>query len=166
MVFYWTLVARQLARCFESKPQLRPSPTPLPDSISAADFQISLSSAQQNQIREIFELFDTDGGGFIDRKELQFALSALGFQQENQMKQRNTETADLLDSILSDGTVTLAEFTALMTGEVMGTNAYEDVQAVFAALSVSDGESRHNDLITLGKLEAACLKFEVPPLII
>jgi Ca2+-binding EF-hand superfamily protein len=160
------LVARQLALYFESNPQPRPSPTPLPDSNSAADYQISLSSAQQNQIREIFELFDTDGGGSIDKKELQFALSALGFQQENQMKQRNTETAVLLDSILSDGTVTLAEFTALMTGEVMGTNPYEDVQAVFAALSAPDGESRHNDLITLDKLAAACLKFGVFPLII
>jgi hypothetical protein len=72
----------------------------------------------------------------------------------------------MLDSILSDGTVTLAEFTALMTGEVMGTNPYDDVQAVFAALSVSDGDSRHDNLITLGKLEAACHKFEVPLLII
>jgi Ca2+-binding EF-hand superfamily protein len=120
-----------------------------------------LSSAQQNQIREIFELFDTDGGGSIDKKELQFALSALGFQREKRMKDRSRETADLLDSILSDGTVTLAEFTALMTGEVMGTNPYEEVQAVFAALSTSDGETRHDNLITLGKLEAACLKFEV-----
>ncbi len=33
------------------------------------------------QIREIFELFDTDGGGSIDRGELDFAMSALGFQK-------------------------------------------------------------------------------------
>ncbi len=33
------------------------------------------------QIREIFDLFDTDGGGTIDRGELDFAMSALGFQK-------------------------------------------------------------------------------------
>jgi Ca2+-binding EF-hand superfamily protein len=130
--------------------------------MSADDYQISLSLAQQNQIREIFELFDTDGGGSIDKKELQFALSALGFQPESKLKKANTETAELLDNILSDGTVTLAEFTALMTGEVMGASPYEEVQAAFAALSWPDGESRHDGLITLGKLEDACLKFEVP----
>ncbi len=161
VIFYWTLVARHLARCFETDPHLRPPPTPLPDSISAADYQISLSAGQQNQIREIFELFDIDGGGYIDRKELQFALSALGFQEENQLKGRNAETANLLDSILSDGTVTLEEFSALMTGEVLGNNPYEELQAVFAALSMSDGENRHNNLITAGKLETACQKFEV-----
>jgi Ca2+-binding EF-hand superfamily protein len=161
VIFYWTLVARHLARCFETSPQLRPHPTPLPDSISASDYQISLSAAQQNQIREIFELFDTDGGGFIDKKELQFAMSALGFQAEAHLKEKKTETANLLDSILSDGTVTLAEFSALMTGEVLGSNPYEELQAVFAALSMSDGESRHDNLITLGKLQACCKKFEV-----
>ncbi len=48
-----------------------------------------------------------------------------------------------------------------MTGEVIGTNPYEEIQAVFAALSESDGESKHDNLITAGKLEAACLKFQV-----
>ena len=161
VIFYWTLVARHLARCFETSPQLRPPPTPLPDSISAADYQISLSAAQQNQIREIFELFDTDGGGYIDKKELQFAMSALGFQSDTQLKEKKSETANLMDAILSDGTVTLAEFSALMTGEVLGSNPYEELQAVFGALSMSDGEEKHDNLITLGKLQAACMKFGV-----
>jgi Ca2+-binding EF-hand superfamily protein len=32
------------------------------------------------QIKEIFDLFDTDGGGYIDRRELDLAMVALGFQ--------------------------------------------------------------------------------------
>ncbi len=32
------------------------------------------------QIKEIFDLFDTDGGGTIDRRELDLAMVALGFQ--------------------------------------------------------------------------------------
>jgi Ca2+-binding EF-hand superfamily protein len=39
-----------------------------------------LSEAQAAQIKEIFYLFDTDGGGTIDTQELGFAMVALGFQ--------------------------------------------------------------------------------------
>ena len=40
---------------------------------------ISLSDQQLAQIREIFDLFDTDGGGSIDAKEMDAAMFALGF---------------------------------------------------------------------------------------
>ncbi len=129
-----------------------------------------LSQAQENQIKEIFELFDTDGGGFIDRKELEFAMNALGFQSQDSgkdhLKGKNSLLAGsssnrLLDSMVSDGKVTLKEFIGLMTGEVLGRNQYEEAQTVFAVLCRSDGESRHDNLVTLGKLEAACLEFEV-----
>ncbi len=157
VVFYWTLVARLLSRKFDAEPHRRPAPAPLPDSMKRASPQLLLSPAQNDQIREIFELFDTDGGGSIDRKELEFAMTALGFQS------RNDQAADLLDVIAGDGKVTLTEFSLLMTGEVLGRNQFEDVLVVFAALSKSDGESRHDNLITLSKLEGACLEFEVCP---
>jgi Ca2+-binding EF-hand superfamily protein len=129
--------------------------TPLPDSAKPVSLQISLSPAQQDQIRQIFELFDTDGGGSIDRSELEFAMTALGFHSQN------NHAANLLDTIAGDGRVTLVEFSSLMTGEVLGSNQIEDVQAVFAALSKPDEESRHNNLITLRKLQDACQKFKV-----
>jgi centrin-1 len=46
--------------------------------------QITLSEAQEAQIREVFYLFDTDGGGTIDVKELNSAMMALGFQADAQ----------------------------------------------------------------------------------
>jgi Ca2+-binding EF-hand superfamily protein len=155
VIFYWTLLARLLSRNFDANPHLRPAVTPLPDSVKPVSLQILLSPAQQDQIRQIFELFDTDGGGSIDRSELEFAMTALGFHSQNH------HAAILLDSIAGDGRVTLTEFSSLMTGEVLGSNQFEGVQAVFAALSKPDGESRHNNLITLRKLEDACLKYEV-----
>jgi Ca2+-binding EF-hand superfamily protein len=138
---------------------------PLPNTFKQANHRISLSDAQENQIKEIFELFDTDGGGTIDRKELEFAMTALGFQsQDTESMQHKTtagSTSNLLDSIVGDGKVTLTEFIGLMTGEVLGRNQYEEVQAVFAVLCRSDGESKHDNLVTLGKLEAVCREFEV-----
>ncbi len=166
VIFYWTLVARHLSRSFDLSPDLRPQPTELPFLSKTANHQISLSNAQVNQIKEIFELFDTDGGGSIDRKELEFAMSALGFQSqasESNLPQSNKTAAaasakNLLDTIVGDGKVTLTEFIALMTGEVLGRNQYEEAQTVFAVLY---GEERHDNLVTLGKLEAACKAFGV-----
>jgi Ca2+-binding EF-hand superfamily protein len=127
--------------------------------------QISLTKAQEDQIREIFELFDTDGSGFIDKKELEFAMMALGFQnKDNQVKGREMDAAAssaMLDSILDDGKVTLDEFITLMTGEVLGRNQLEEAQTVFAALCRPDGDARHDNLITTEKLEAACLDYGV-----
>jgi Ca2+-binding EF-hand superfamily protein len=164
VIFYWTLVARHLARCFDANPHRRPASTPLPDSLKTHNHEISLSEAQANQIREIFELFDTDGGGSIDRKELEFAMTALGFQnQEHSQQGKNTQdgTTELIDAIAGDGKVTLAEFSALMTGEVLGRDQYAEAQNAFAVLSRPDGEPKHDGLITFKKLEKACLEFEV-----
>ena len=126
-----------------------------------ANHQISLTKAQEDQISEIFALFDTDGGGSIDRKELEFAMMALGFQNQANQEMEAASSSSLLDSIAGDGRVTLSEFSALMTGEVLGRNQVEEAQTVFAALSRPDGEGRHDNLITFEKLEAACLEYGV-----
>lgn len=150
-------------------PDLRPPAAPLDYSSKDCSQHITLSDPQKNQIREIFELFDTDGGGSIDRKELEFAMNALGFQNQDSDiynlkingKKGADSTSTLLEVIAGDGKVSLEEFMALMTGEVLGRNQYEEAQTVFAALCKSDGQSEHDNLITLGKLEAACRQFEV-----
>ena len=36
------------------------------------------------EIKEAFDLFDTDGGGTIDPKELKAAMTSLGFEAKNQ----------------------------------------------------------------------------------
>ena len=35
------------------------------------------------EIKEAFDLFDTDGGGTIDPKELKAAMTSLGFEAKN-----------------------------------------------------------------------------------
>ena len=122
--------------------------------------QIQLSSAQEAQIRDIFNLFDTDGGGFIDQGELSFAMEALGFKAKE-----STKSSDLakrmMGSLMEDGSVSLEEFGLLMMGEVSGHGPMEDVKAVFALLSRHDGRSEHDGLITLGKLQGVCEEFQV-----
>ena len=154
MVFFWTLVARHLARFLDSNPELRPlkqSKSNSPDHPT-----ISLSETQKKQITEIFNLFDTDGGGTIDRKELNFALGALGFDSK-----KNNDANDAVSAIVSDGTVTLDEFIQLMMGEVNGRDPMEETRQIFAVLSKSDGDSKSDGYITFNKLESACREFGV-----
>jgi hypothetical protein len=106
-------------RRFDSDPALCLPPLP-PDESGGpggggGGMRIALSESQEAQIREIFNLFDTDGGGSIDRREMDFAMVALGFQSKG--GQANAATAERIEAIVADGTVTLEEFSALMTGE-------------------------------------------------
>ncbi len=155
---------RQVSWCFDKDPSLRPAPTPLGQALDTSSYQrTALSKEQADQIREIFELFDTDGGGCIDQRELQFAMTALGFQtKENQRSSKHREALEVMDTLVGDGKVTLEEFSALMTGEIGGQDPYEEARTVFTVLSRPDEEKAHDGLITLGKLEAVCQEFEVP----
>lgn len=42
--------------------------------------QKELTDEQKQEIKEAFDLFDTDGSGEIDSKELKVAMRALGFE--------------------------------------------------------------------------------------
>ena len=43
-----------------------------------------LTEEQRQEIKEAFDLFDTDGSGTIDPKELRAAMQSLGFEAKNQ----------------------------------------------------------------------------------
>ena len=43
-----------------------------------------LTEEQRQEIKEAFDLFDTDGSGSIDSKELKVAMRALGFDVKKQ----------------------------------------------------------------------------------
>ena len=117
--------------------------------------QLSLSQQQEDQIREIFGLFDTDGGGTIDRQELHIAMRALGFQG-TKLESGHLESQKVLDAIDTDGSnsISLDEFTAMMKGELLVVNPLDEIKAIFTALSCIDGE-HDPGFITLNKLRLA-----------
>jgi len=43
-----------------------------------------LTEDEIEEIKEAFDLFDTDGSGSIDPKELKAAMQSLGFEAKNQ----------------------------------------------------------------------------------
>ena len=61
--------------------------------------------------REAFDLFDTDGSGFIDAKELKAVLCALGFEPTKDEIRKMISDADKDGS----GTINFDEFIGIMT---------------------------------------------------
>ena len=74
---------------------------------------------QMQELREAFDLFDTDGSGTIDTKELQVALRALGFDSKKEKVRKMIADIDLDGS----GTIDFEEFVEMMTGK-MGAAAW------------------------------------------
>ncbi|GET86075.1 centrin, putative [Leishmania tarentolae] len=71
------------------------SATPLRPSTAASNANAELSKEQLEEIREAFDLFDTDGSGTIDVRELRIAMRALGFEP------RREELQKLISSVTS-----------------------------------------------------------------
>lgn len=73
-----------------------------------------LTEEQRQEIKEAFELFDTDGSGTIDQKELKVAMRALGFEPKR----------DEIQKMISDvgktglGTIDYNDFLYLMSSKV------------------------------------------------
>merc|ERR1712205_24297 len=75
-----------------------------------------LTEDQVAEIKEAFDLFDTDGSGSIDTNELKVAMKALG------MDAKSEEIRKLINDIDSDGdgTIDFDEFLAMMTARKQG----------------------------------------------
>jgi Ca2+-binding EF-hand superfamily protein len=137
-----------------------------------------LSDVEQAQIKEIFDLFDTDGGGSIDCREKDAAMYALGFQPLSgsnpavpgrQMQQigsqgasyasREHDSSEPTEQVSQ--TITLHEFTNLMKGEHVIRNPVDAIWAAFAELSGTDILNSSSDGVTVEGLKRACDKYDV-----
>merc|ERR1711907_283041 len=74
--------------------------------------QKELTEEQKQEIKEAFDLFDTDGSGNIDAKELKVAMRALGFEPKKDEVKKMVNDLDRD----GDGTVDFQEFLQMMSG--------------------------------------------------
>merc|ERR1739848_535349 len=86
------------------------------------------SEQQIAEMKEAFELFDLDGSGTIDAKELKTAMRALGMEASKE------ETRKMIEDIDKDGsgTIDLEEFTAMMTARSGDESSREEQMKLFA----------------------------------
>ncbi|CAD7704661.1 unnamed protein product [Ostreobium quekettii] len=86
-----------------------------------------LTEEQKQEIREAFDLFDTDGSGTIDAKELKVAMRALGFEPKKE------EIKKMIADIDKDGsgTIDFEEFLQMMTAKMSERDSREEIMKAF-----------------------------------
>merc|ERR1712070_705269 len=83
----------------------------------------SLTEEQKQELREAFDLFDTDGSGAVDAAELHTAMKALGFEPKKE------EIAKMVREMDKDGdaTVDFEEFCVMMAEKMNQKDGKEEL---------------------------------------
>lgn len=89
--------------------------------------KFELTDEQKNDIKEAFDLFDTNGTGVIDTKELKVAIRALGFEPKKE------EIKKMIADIDKDGSgkLSYADFLTLMTVKMAEKDTKEEILKAF-----------------------------------
>ncbi|GAB5031644.1 caltractin [Nannochloropsis oceanica] len=88
----------------------------------------ALSEEQRQEIKEAFDLFDTEGTGHIDSKELRIAMRALGFEP------RKEEVARLVASAVDgdeSGSISYKHFVEIMAVKLGEKDGREEMAKAF-----------------------------------
>ncbi len=104
----------------------------------------SLTEEQKEEIKEAFDLFDTNGTGKIDAKELKVAMRALGFEP------KKGEIRNIIIDVDKEGTGTVEyqDFLDLMTIKMRERDPVEEMKKAFQLFLDDD-----SDKITLKHLK-------------
>jgi len=96
-------------------------------------FRQELTDQQKAEVKEAFDLFDTDGSGVIEAKELKVALRALGFEPQKDEIKRLINEVDRSGGKERDvtGTIDFKEFLEIMTLKMSEKDNKEEIQKAF-----------------------------------
>lgn len=100
-----------------------------------------LSQDEVEELREAFNLFDADGSGTIDAKELRTAMESLGYKDKNKM------VYQMIENIKGDE-IDFDAFLDLMTAKISDSDSREDIDKVFRLFDDDDSGT-----ITLANLQ-------------
>lgn len=106
-----------------------------PKKFRASDFtRPGLNEDEVDEIKEAFDLFDTDGSGRIDAKELKVAMRALGFEP------KKDEIKKMIADVDKEGTGTIEyqDFLDLMTVKMAERDPLEEIRKAFKLFDDDD----------------------------
>lgn len=93
-----------------------------------------MSEEQKNDIKEAFDLFDTEGVGKIDTKELKVAIRALGFEPKKEEIKKMLADIDPQDS----GKLSFGDFLTLMSIKMAEKDSKEEILKAFRLFDDDD----------------------------
>ena len=103
-----------------------------------------LTEEQRQEIKEAFDLFDTEGRNEIDAKELKVTMRALGFEPKKEEVKKILQEIDKN----GEGVIKYEDFFEIMTVKMMERDPVEEMKRAFL-LICEDG----HDKITLKSLK-------------
>jgi len=107
---------------------------PAPSTKTGRKGRADLTEEQKQEIKEAFDLFDTDGSGRIDAKELKVAMRALGFEP------KKDEIKKMIADVDKEGTGTIEyqDFLDLMTVKMAERDPLEEIRKAFKLFDDDD----------------------------
>ena len=107
-------------------------------------FRTELTEEQRQEIKEAFDLFDSESNGVIDSKEHKVAMRALGFEPKKE------EIRKLLNDVdkAGEGVIKFDDFLDIMTQKMLERDPIEEMKKAFHLIC----EEGH-DKITLKSLQ-------------
>lgn len=96
--------------------------------------KFELTDEQKNDIREAFDLFDTEGSGKIDVKELKVAMRALGFEPKKEEIKKLIAETDKDNS----GRLSYDEFYHIMCTKMAEKDSKEEIMKAFRLFDDDD----------------------------
>ena len=89
--------------------------------------RVELSSQQEQDIKEAFQLFDTQNTGYIDIKDLKVAMRALGFEPKKEEIKKIINDVDKTGS----GHVEFSAFSQIMAQKISDKDTKDEIMKAF-----------------------------------
>ena len=89
--------------------------------------KLDITDEQKEEIKEIFDLFDTDGSGSIDAKELKVAMKSLGYDAKKEEIKKMIADADRD----GNGYIDYDEFLEMMVTRIGNRDPKEEMLKAF-----------------------------------
>ena len=107
-------------------------------------FRTEITEEQKQEIKEAFDLFDSESSGAIDAKELKVAMRALGFEPKKEEIRKILSEVDKS----GEGIIRYDDFLDIMTQKMLERDPIEEMKKAFVLIC----EEGH-DKITLKSLQ-------------
>lgn len=130
------MVSREARSCIAMAPKAK----------SKARHGSELSTDQEAEIKDAFDLFDIDGSGVIDAKELKVALRALGFEPKKEELKKLLARLDKNSNPQGQMMLEYQEFLRIMTFKMHEKDSKEQIQRAFDLIRGPSGQIRFEDL--------------------